>query len=226
VLKFFFWSLLCINAVLLAYGQGYLGNFSGNEREPARMKNQANASRLTLVSAAQASAALARASVAQTLVAAPQPERAACIEAGDFTLPEARRFEAQLAPLELGERQTRHSVAEQEITSHIVYIQPQGSKEAAERQTIELRNMGVTNYFIIADNSPLKWGISLGVFKSAAAAQSLLAALNKKGVRGARVGARGYNKIAYRFQDLDAGARARFDDIVQGFPGQQLRSCS
>lgn len=226
MLKFFFWSLLCINAVLLAYGQGYLGNFSGNEREPARMKNQANASRLTLVSAAQASAALARASVAQAVVAAPQPERAACVEAGDFTLPEARRFEAQLAALELGERQTRHSVAEQEITSHIVYIQPQGSKEAAERQTIELRNMGVTNYFIIADNSPLKWGISLGVFKSAAAAQSLLAALNKKGVRGARVGARGYNKIAYRFQDLDAGTRAKLDDIKQGFPGQQLRSCS
>lgn len=226
MLKFFFWSLLCINAALLAYGQGYLGNFSGNEREPARMKNQANASRLTLVSAAQASAALASASVAQAAVAAPQPERAACIEAGDFTLPEARRFEAQLAALELGERQTRHSVAEQEITSHIVYIQPQGSKEAAERQTIELRNMGVTNYFIIADNSPLKWGISLGVFKSAAAAQSLLAALNKKGVRGARVGARGYNKIAYRFQDLDAATRARLDDIKQGFPGQQLRSCS
>ncbi|MFZ3289707.1 MAG: SPOR domain-containing protein, partial [Telluria sp.] len=61
MLKFFFWSLLCINAVLLAYGQGYLGNFSGNEREPARMKSQANASRLTLVSAAQASAAGARA---------------------------------------------------------------------------------------------------------------------------------------------------------------------
>lgn len=226
MLKFFFWSLLCINAVLLAYGQGYLGNFSGNEREPARMKNQANAARLTLVSAAQASAAGERASVAQALVAAPQPERAACVEAGDFTLPEARRFEAQLAALELGEHQTRHSVAEQEITSHIVYIQPQGSKEAAERQTIELRNMGVTNYFIIADNSPLKWGISLGVFKSAAAAQSLLAALNKKGVRGARVGARGYNKIAYRFQDIDAGARARLDEIKQGFPGQQLRSCS
>ena len=36
MLKFIFWSLLAVNAALFAYGQGYLGHFSGNEREPER----------------------------------------------------------------------------------------------------------------------------------------------------------------------------------------------
>lgn len=219
MLKLIFWSLLCINAVLLAYGQGYLGNFSGNEREPGRMKNQVNAGKLTLVNGARANAAGAPAAAA----AASAP--LACIEAGDFTAAEARRFENALEALELGERPERHSVAAQEVTSHIVYLPPQGSKEAAERKTAELTGIGVTNYFIISDNSPLRWGISLGVFKSAQAAQTLLAALNRKGVRGARVAARGPNKSAYRFQGLAPDARARLERIKQSFPAQQLRAC-
>jgi hypothetical protein len=46
VLKFIFWSLLAVNAGLYAYGKGYLGHFSGNEREPQRLSNQLNADKL------------------------------------------------------------------------------------------------------------------------------------------------------------------------------------
>ena len=52
-MKFIFWLLLAINGVLFAYGRGYLGNFKGNEREPARMKAQVSPGKLTLVSAAR-----------------------------------------------------------------------------------------------------------------------------------------------------------------------------
>jgi hypothetical protein len=221
VLKFIFWSLLAINGVLLAYSQGVLGNFKNNEREPARIKNQLSTDKLVLVSAARASAA----AVPQ---AAQPAELTACLEVGNLAQAEARRFEARLAPLELGERQSRQNIAAaSEATSHIVYIPPQGGKEAAERKASELKNLGVTNYFIMSDSTQMKWGISLGVFKSEAAAQTLLAALNKQGVHSARLAARGAQagKVAFQFRDIDAATRAKIDDIGGSFATAETRSC-
>ncbi|MES2153304.1 MAG: SPOR domain-containing protein [Pseudomonadota bacterium] len=217
MLKFLFWVLLCINGVLLAYGQGYLGAFKGGEHEPARMKNQLNADKLALVSAEKARAA---ASLAARASAAPQT--IACVEVGNFNPAEARRFEALLAPLALGERQSRINVAAQDITSHIVYIPPLGSKEAADKKAGELKSLGVSNYFIMSD-----YGISLGVFKSEAAAQTLLAALVKQGVHSARVAGRGAptSKLAYQFHAIDAETKARLAEIGAGFAQQEIRSC-
>jgi hypothetical protein len=224
LLKFIFWFLLCVNAVLFAYGRGYLGNVKGSEREPARMKNQVNTDKLKLVPAAQAAAPR------QAIAPAPAPAGPAliaCTEIGDFAAPDARRFETRAATLELGARQSRQDVAATEITSHIVYIPPLGSKEAAERKAAELKNLGITNYFIMSDNSAMRWGISLGVFKSENAAKTLLAALNRQGVQSARVSGRATQttKVAYRFRDLDPATREKLDAIAAGFPAQQLRSC-
>lgn len=219
MLKFIFWSLLCINGVLLAYSQGVLGNFKGNEREPARLKNQLNTDKLVLVAAARASV---------PAPASDQPAAlTACIELGNLGLAEARRFEAKLAPLDLGERLARQAAGMTDPTSHIVYIQPQGSREAAERKAVELKGLGVTNYFIMSDSSPLKWGISLGVFKSEAAAQTLLAALGKQGVQGVRMIARGaqVNKLAFRFRAIDAATRAKIDAAAAGFTALESRNC-
>lgn len=222
MLKFIFWSLLCINGLLFAYGQGYLGNFKGNEREPARMKSQLRPEAIKLVTADEASAA-----AAPKVPAKVEPAAIACTEIGNFLPGDGKRFEAQLAALDLGERQSRRNVAVQEITNHIVYIAPQGSKEAAERKANELKQMGVSNYFIMSDNSALKWGISLGVFKSEAAAKSLLAALNKQGVHSARIDGRGptTNRLAYRFREIDADTKARLAEIKARFPQADIRSC-
>ncbi|MBW8899084.1 MAG: SPOR domain-containing protein [Massilia sp.] len=220
MLKLIFWSLLAVNGVLFAYSQGVLGSFKGNEREPARMKNQIGADKLTLISSASASAAASSAPAK----AAPA---VACIEIGNFAPAEAKRFEARLDALNLGERMARLAVPSTEISSHIVYIPSQGSKDAAEKKANELKNLGVTNYFIMSDNSPMKWGISLGVFKSEAAAQTLLAALNRQGVHSARIVGRGApsNKLAYQFRDIDGEARAKIDDIASSFPVADSRSC-
>jgi hypothetical protein len=219
VLKFIFWSLLAANAVLLAYSQGVLGNFKGNEREPARMKNQINTDKLRLVPAERAIAAVP--------ATAPPANVTACLEVGNFGAAEARRFEARLAPLDLGERQARISVASTDVSSHIVYIPPQGSKEAAERKAGELKNLGVTNYFIMSDNSAMKWGISLGVFKSESAAEALLASLGKQGVHSARIAPRGSpsSKLAFQFRAIDAATRSKLDDIAGSFPALETRTC-
>lgn len=228
MLKFIFWSLLAVNAALFAYGQGYLGHFSGNEREPARLRNQLNASQLTIIPAERAGHAQAPADEASASAedkAAPQP--LACVEIGSFVIADARRFEARLAELNLGDRQSRRNLPGTEISSYIVNIPPTGSKEAADRKAAELRGLGVTNYFIMSDNSPMRWAISLGVFKTETAAQNQLAALVKQGVRSARVTPRmsGSKLLAFQFREVDAELQANLEKIRADFPNTRTQSC-
>ncbi|NVI82837.1 SPOR domain-containing protein [Janthinobacterium sp. BJB401] len=230
MLKFVFWLLAGVNLLVLAIGQGYLGSFRTETREPARLKNQLQANKLSLLTQEQATASAAppAAEEAAKPAAAPAPPPSyACTEVGNFLLADGRRFEAQVAALDLGDRQSRRNVAGQDISSYMVYIPPQGSKEGADRKAGELKQLGVTNYFIMNESSPLRWGISLGVFKSETSAQSQLASLNKQGVHSARVAPRysASKQFAYQFRDLDAATRARLEKIKTQFPEQELRSC-
>lgn len=234
MLKFIFWTLLAINVLLLAYGQGLLGNFKSGEREPARLKNQIAADKLVMVPAAIALKAaaplaeIASADPAPASAAVPVPPPVlACVELANFAPSDARRVDNLLAPLQLGQRLVRENVTVPEVSSHIVFIPPQGSKEAADRKATELKNLGVTNYFIMSDNTPMKWAISLGVFKSPVAAQTLLAALNRQGVVGARVAQRNTQipKLTYRLRELDPPTRARFDALRARLPAHEERTC-
>jgi hypothetical protein len=240
VLKLIFWTLLCVNGGLLAYQSGYLGKFKLDEREPARMRKQLGAEKLRLIDAAQAAAATAPKPVPAPVVEAPPAEEVpalalaagpapatgtvtACTEIGDFGLADARLFDSKIAPLEL--KESRRSVSTQEITNHIVFIPSPGGKDEAEAKTAQLKAMGVDSYFIMPDGA-LKGAISLGVFKSETAAKALLASLTKQGVRGARILARGPNKVAYQFRRLDAARAAQLARVTAEFPDQKKRACS
>lgn len=227
MLKFIFWSLLAVNAALFAYGRGYLGHFSGNENEPERLLNQLNANKLAVISADQANKQAAAAAAAVNDAKPAPPPVQACVEIASFVLADARRFEAQLAALDLGDRQSRHNLPGTEVSSYIVYIPPQGSKEGADKKAGELRALGVSNYYIIQENTPLHWGISLGVFKTETAAQNQLAALMKQGVRTARVAPRlsGSKQLAFQFRDVDAELKAKLEKIRAGFPDTTVRNC-
>jgi hypothetical protein len=230
VLKFIFWTLLGLNAALFAYGQGLLGSFKASEREPGRFKNQINTDKLQLqVGAAPGLAAVLPPPPAPEPAeapAAPASALIACTEIGSFATSDGRRFERQTAPLELGQRQTQHEVEAQEISSHMVMIPPLGSKEAADKKAAELKAQGVSNYFIMNDSTPAKWAISLGVFKSESAAQTLMAALKKQGVTGAKIVGRSTaaTKLVYRFRNIDAETRAKLVALADKLDAD-TRSC-
>jgi hypothetical protein len=241
VLKFVFWILLALNALLFAYGRGYLGSDKGDEREPARVKNQLEPARMKMLTAQQAQATAATgapAAPAETPPATPAAPVApasapaasaanACTEVGPLSASDERRFDTRVAKLDLGEHQTRSTVPYQEVTSRLVYIPGQGSKEAADRKAEELRALGITNFFIISGDSPYKWGISLGLFKSEASAQSMLANLNKQGVHSARIAPRGpvTNRTVYQFRGIDAGTRAKIVEIADRYDTADIRDC-
>lgn len=228
MLKFLFWILLSFNVALFAYGRGYLGNFKGNEREPARMKNQVNADKLKLVPASHATS-LKPAQPEPAPVLAPvaaAPALVACVDVGPLGAADARRFDTRIAalgPL----KPVRQDVTSTEVGSYMVHIPPQATRAAADGKAEELKNLGVTNYYVIGDNTPMKWAISLGVFKSENAARTLLAALNKQGVQGARISGRAaqVTRVNYRFRDIEPAMRDRVERIAASFPGQRARSC-
>lgn len=229
MLKFFFWSLLAINALIFAYGQGMLGSYRASEREPQRLRNQINTDKLVLQLPAAAGKTAAAAPAAGPAAAAPAaaPAVASCTEVGNFNAAQARRFERLVAPLALGARQSQLDITIAETSSYMVMVPPLGSKEAADRKAAELKEQGVTNYFIMNDTAPAKWAISLGVFKAETAAQTLMAQLKKQGVSGAKIVARTTQvpRQIYRFRDIDAATGAALADAVGKFDDIATRAC-
>lgn len=241
MVKFVFWALLAANALLFAYGRGMLGSADGELREPARLTKQLAADKLVLLSGEQAQALAAAAKAEDGAAeeeagaeeapapAAPAPATPAyaCLETEAFAAPDARRFETRLARLELGARQMRLAVPYQEVTSHLVYLPPNGGKEGAERRVAELRERGISDYFIMQGDSPMRWAVSLGAFKTEASARTLAAELAKKGVQGVRVLPRGpqSNRFAYRFRDIDGAMRARILEAGRGMEATVLHIC-
>ena len=242
MVRFVFWALLCANALVFAYGQGLLGNLDGGVREPARLRNQIAADRLVLLTGEQAQALAAAAAppdagagaepAAPPAAAVPAALAAAapvlaCLETDAFTAGDARRFETRLARLGLGERQARLTVPFQEVTSHLVYLAPQGGKEGADRRSAELRERGVTSFFVMQGESPLRWAISLGVFKTEAAARVHAATLAKQGVQNVRIMPRGREsqRFAYRFRDIDGAVRSSIVEAGRGMPAAVLHVC-
>lgn len=246
MLKFFFWLLLLANAALFAYQRGVFGHPPSGTHEPGRAARQLNPERIHLIPPpapgaeaapapaqptpqpappAQPAAAVAPAMVPVSNAAKPATATA-CTEIGNFGAEDAKRFAAQLASALPNVRITQRSV--REAATNIVYIPPQGSKEAAEKKANELRHLGVTDFFIIQDDSSLRWGISLGVFKQIEAARAHLAHLNQKGVRSARLGEReaGPALVAFQIRDADAVVKGKLGALGSAFPKQSVHACT
>lgn len=229
MLKFFFYALLAANGLLLAFHQGYLEALIPSGREPGRVARQFNADKIKLVSAPASPVPVQEAvapepDAAMATVAAKQAPPA-CIEIGNFTLAEGKRVEAQLAALSPAGKVSRREI--QEISSSMVFIPPQDGKDGADKKAVELRALGINDFYIIQDNNEQRWGISLGIFRTEEAARAHLAALNRQGLRNARL--IGYktplNRVAFQLREPDADLKAEIDKIKKGFPRREIRNC-
>jgi hypothetical protein len=151
---------------------------------------------------------------------------ASCMEWGSFTLVDAPKAEKALEPLALGERLGRQRT--EELARFWVFIPPQGSRQLAFKKAAELKVRGIEDYFIIGDEGPLRWALSLGVFRTEEAAQARLAALRGQGVRSAQVGPRELMvpKVWLQVKGVDAALEARLKDIAKQVDGSELRACT
>jgi len=153
------------------------------------------------------------------------PAAAACLEWGSFTPADTARAELALEPLALGARVAQRRI--EEIAAWWVFIPSQGSRQAALKKAVELKDLGVGEYFIVQEEGEHRWALSLGVFRSEEAAQARLAALRDQGVRSARVGAREtvVPRVWLQVKNVDAPLHARLKEIARQLEGSELREC-
>jgi hypothetical protein len=150
---------------------------------------------------------------------------AACVEWGSFTVADVARAEQALEPLGLGARLAQRRSDEQ--AGWWVFIPPQDNRQSALRKAAELKQLGVEDYFVVQDEGPYRWALSLGVFRTEEAAQARLAALRGQGVRTARVGAREtvVPKVWLQVKGVDAPLQLRLKEIARQVEGSELKDC-
>ena len=157
--------------------------------------------------------------------AKPEPAAPTCIEWGAFSVAEAPRGEQALEPLALGARLSQNRT--EETAGWWVFIPPQGSRAAAGKKTVELKALGIDDYFVIQDEGRERWAISLGVFRTEEAAKARLEALKAKNVRSAQSGERETKvaKIWFQVRNADAALQAKLNELAQALPGTEMRDC-
>jgi hypothetical protein len=217
-----FLVLVLANIAFYAWAQ----YFSGPQAavDPAPLTRQIDPEKLKILSAGEAAArATKRPAVPAPGTAAPAP--LACLEWGSFTLADAPRAEAALAHLALGTRLSKRQT--EEVAGWWVFIPPQGNRQAAARKASELKSLGVQDYFVVQDENPHRWSLSLGVFRNEEAAQARLTSLRRQGVRSAEAAPREtvVPKLWLQVRDVDLALDASLRQIASQVEGSELKSC-
>lgn len=215
-----FLLLLLANLALFAWMEFY--GSDGAQRDPRPLQRQVAADQIRILSPRESGGAPPVKPAARK----PEPETGACIEWGSLGVTDAAQAEKSLEPLALGARLAQRRA--EEVASWWVYFPPQGSRAGATKKAAELKALDIDDYFVVLEEGPWRWAVSLGVFKTEEAARSRLDALRAKGVRTAQIGQREtqLQKVIFEVRGVDAALLARLKAIAETVPGSELRDCA
>ncbi|MFN7087462.1 MAG: SPOR domain-containing protein [Burkholderiales bacterium] len=149
---------------------------------------------------------------------------AACLEWGAFAGPEVARAEAAIARLDLPQALVQRTLAD--VGGYWVYMPPLKTRADVERKIGELKALGVTDFFVVQDQTQWRNAISLGIFKTEEAAKTFLAALREKGVRSAIVERREnfLKQVVYFVREPDESVVGRLTELQREFPASEIRA--
>jgi hypothetical protein len=154
--------------------------------------------------------------------AAAKPDTQICLEWGDFLGADLTRASAALAALQLADKVSKRLI--ERDTGYWVYIPPLANKAAVNRKVVELRELGIREYYVVQTRGNLLNAISLGVFRSRDSAQNFLNHLRNKGVRSAKVGehASKFKTTVFTLNRVDAATEAKLTAMQKDFAGTEL----
>lgn len=151
-----------------------------------------------------------------------------CAEWGEFSGDDLQRAQQALATLRLGDSVSQR--IETREKGYWVYISPSKKRSDAEKKIEQLKQRGVTDYFLVVEEGKWKYAISLGIFKTEDGAKRRLEALRKKGIRTAKTAPRaGKLKFTvFTMKGLDSGIRDKLTALQREFPDGELKmmACS
>ena len=107
-----------------------------------------------------------------------------------------------------------------------IYMRPLKDQVAINSKIRQLKERGVTDYFVEREAGPWKNAISLGLFKTEGAAQKFLSELRAKDVNTARVGERisKFKAITFLFSGINGKAIANLGRLRQNYPKSELKN--
>jgi hypothetical protein len=146
-----------------------------------------------------------------------------CAEWGEFSGDDLARSQQALAELKLGDRLTQR--IQEKDHGYWVYLPPMKKRTVIEKKIEQLKERGVTDYFVVQEKGRWFNAISLGVFKTQEAAQKYLVSLQSKDVRSAKVGER-KSKLkftVFAIKGLDTATEDRLSALQKGFPDSELK---
>jgi hypothetical protein len=156
------------------------------------------------------------------------PPKLSCAEWGEFSGADLARAQQELSELKLGDRLTQRMLEQDH--GYWVYIPPLKRRTAVEKKIAQLKERGVKDYFVVQEKGKWLNAISLGVFKTEAAAQKYLDTLQAQDVRSAQLGER-KSKLkftVFAIKGVDSPAVDRLNALQKGFPDSELKvsACS
>jgi hypothetical protein len=207
-----FLLLVFANLAFYAWVQGYFGGIEQG-REPQRLTNQLAADKLRIVPAAPAGA-----------VAGPATKpvaQGACRLVSGIPLAEADAFKVALAGLSVDIKPVEAA------SSYWVHIPSQPNKAAAEKKAAELKALGIKDFYIVQDAGANLLALSLGLFKSEAAANEFLQGLVKRGVKSARIEVREATPQLARaiVKGAAESLNQRLPPVLEKLPGASVGEC-
>lgn len=200
--------LILVNVAFLAWSRYF--SVASVSTETHLLQQQINPDAIKLLSSQQVGSLTAK---------------AACMEWGGFSPEGVARAEESLGRLLPGVSYTSRRA--EEPATWWVFMPPQADRQRAQQKTAELKRLGIEEFFIVQDDSKLRFAISLGVFRTQEAARNKLEQLREKGVRTAQIGPREtLMQITYfQLRDLPQSANAKLAELRQGFAGTELKAC-
>jgi len=207
--------LVLANLLLFAWAQGYLGK-SGNP-DAQRVAQQVLPEQLRIVSRGEPVRAPSTKDESDKTVDKRNGNGEVCQVWSDLANADADQVERLLGEQFAAFRASRRTTAE--ISGYWVFVPPLASKDEASRKVAELEQLGVQEFFVVTGGGPNQLAISLGTYRSEAAANTRLEALRAKGVKSARVGERKGKPVnALEIRGPEAQAEALRQAIVALLP--------
>jgi hypothetical protein len=229
-MKLAFLLLALANVLLFAWQQGVFGRLPESGREPERVARQIEPERIRVLTPDELKTLRDKAREtrreASAAAAGNELASAACLEFGDFTLENAPRVRQRLEALAFGERLTARTV--DAPGWYMVYVPPFKTRADVDRAAAEMRKLGVKDLLVIADDSPLRFGIALGSFKDPELAKRHAADLERRGVKGVRVADKPSSVALTRFvlRPADAALVETLRALAQEFNATRFQACA
>ena len=225
-MRAFFLLLVLANLLYFAYAQVTRDDAGGRGRI-VQLQVAPETVRLVRVGGAprpdtgrEAGKSIPPAPPAATAIVAP----GACLEWGAFTGPAVTRAEAAIERLELPAGRIQRVLAD--AGGYWVHLPPLKSRAEVDRKVRELKDLRITEFFVVQDAGKWRNAISLGIFRSEDAARGFLDKLKAQGVRSAALARREdfLKQVVFYVREPDEATVARLTLLRQEFPESEIKA--